>query len=148
MTSSTLSITWCPTLSILLHCWLIMILKASFKWRQISVSFTEPDSFMWFFFALQHWLHFFVVDFFSIYLESMIEAISAAPPGVWTAAFVHLWNLRPSPPKKSEISISSTAYASLSIDVSFVGAGLTEHMDFHLKLTKIAASIFQTHKGG
>lgn len=44
MTSSTLSMTWCPTLSILLHCWLIMFLKASFKWRQISVSFTGPKT--------------------------------------------------------------------------------------------------------
>lgn len=44
MTSSTLSMTWCPTLSILLRCWLIMFLKASFKWRQISVSFTGPKT--------------------------------------------------------------------------------------------------------
>lgn len=37
---------------------------------------------------------------------------------------------------------------SLSVDVSFVGAGLREHMDFHLKWTKIAASTFQSRKGG
>lgn len=54
-----------------------------FHWTQNQIPFCG-------FFALQRWLHFFVVDFFSIQLESIIEAISAAPPGVWTAAFVHL----------------------------------------------------------
>lgn len=54
-----------------------------FHWTQNQIPFCG-------FFALQRWLHFFVVDFYSIYLESIIEAISAAPPGVWTAAFVHL----------------------------------------------------------
>lgn len=121
-----------------------------FHWTQNQIPFCG-------FFALQRWLHFFVVDFYSIYLESIIEAISAAPPGVWTAAFVHLWNqlyilLEPAinfdSLSESEISISSTAYVSLSVDVSFVGAGLREHMDFHLKWTKIADSTFQSRKGG